>query len=364
MPLPNLAPVTRSQKRRKASESADSDDDSSVDISQILMEIVELKAMCAETNKIVSKLESTVEEMLAGNIKMNNLLVVNNDKSVGLVALAEKSNAVLSDMNKCISGPNSAGRVSYSAAVKSKPVIVVKPKDATQSCSITKTDIRTKIDPSGLPICDIRNVSKGGIVIECASKDASIALQNDIVAKIGPNYNVNIPGKRLPKIRVTGITEQFTIDELKLKILNQNPEIFSTQSTLNIVHSFKTKYSNGIKIEIDQTSFTKIMDLKKLRIDWDICTVYESFDLMRCYKCSGFHHTAKNCSSVMCCPRCTGEHLVAECTSTTETCSNCKQANINLKLAIDVSHSAWSFNCPVYLRKINQEKRHVEYVTE
>lgn len=106
------------------------------------------------------------------------------------------------------------------------------------------------------------------------------------------------------------------------------------------------------------------MDLKKLRIDWDICSVNESFDLMRCYKCSGFHHTAKKCSSKMCCPRCTGEHLVAECTSTTETCSNCKQTNINLKLGIDESHSAWSFDCPVYLRKINQEKRNVEYVTE
>lgn len=278
--------------------------------------------------------------MLAENVKMHKLLAVNNVKSVGLVALAEKSNAVLSDMNKCFSGQKSTGLVSYSAAVKSKPVIVVKPKDTAQTCTTTKTDLRTKIDPSGHPISDIRNASKGGIVIECASKDASIALQNDFVAKLGSNYSVNMPGKRLPKIRVTGISEAFTVDELKTKIINQNPEIFSTESTLNIVHSFKTKYSYGIKIELDQTSFGKIMDLKKIRIDWDICSVNESFDLMRCYKCSGFHHTAKNCSSKMCCPRCTGEHLVAECTSITETCSNCKQANSNLKLAIDVSHSA------------------------
>lgn len=99
-----------------------------------------------------------------------------NDKSVGLVALAEKSKAGLSNMNN--------------------PVIVVKPKDATQTCSTTKTDIRMKIDPSGHPICAVRNVSKGGFVIERASKNASIALQNDFVAKLGSNYNVNIPGNK------------------------------------------------------------------------------------------------------------------------------------------------------------------------
>lgn len=356
-----MSQATRSQKKRKASGSADSDDDMSEDIANVLKEIGDLQLMCAETNKIVSKLQSTVEKMLAENKKTNSLLAVNNDKSVGLVALAEKSNAVLSDMNKCISGSNSNARISYSAAVKSKPVIVVKPKDVTQTCSTTKTDMRKKIDPCGLSICDIRNVSKGGIVIECASKDASIALQSDVAAKLGESYIVNIPGKRLPKIRVTGISEQFTLDELKTKIMDQNPDIISKESTLNIVHSFKTKYSFGIKIETDQSTFNKIMELKKLRIDWDICSVCEAFDLMRCYKCSGFHHTAKNCTSKLCCPRCTGDHLVVDCTSTAETCINCKQANINLKLSIDTSHSAWSFNCPVYIRKINIEKRSVEY---
>lgn len=165
-----MATVTRSKKKRN-SGSTDSGDDSSEVILNTLKEIGNLQLMWAETNKIVSKLQSTVEKMLTEN-KKNKMMVESIDKSVGLNALSEKSNVVLSDMKKCISGPNSSVRVTYSAAANFKPVIVVQPKYATQTFSTIKTDMCKKIDPSGLPICDIRNVSKGGIVIECASKDA------------------------------------------------------------------------------------------------------------------------------------------------------------------------------------------------
>lgn len=111
-------------------------------------------------------------------------------------------------------------------------------------------------------------------------------------------------------------------------------------------------------MEIDPTSFLKILETKKLRIDWDICSVEETFDLMRCYNCSGFYHTAKKCTSKMCCPCCSKEHKLADCPSKAETCINCKLASTNLKMS---SHSAWSRNCLVYLRKINLEKLSVEY---
>lgn len=360
--------TTRQMSARTASVSEvdDTTSESAVNILKILSEIEKLQKMCALTNEVVVKLQSTVQKMLSDNKTIHGQISENNKNVDGLVAMSENNASVINGIRDSITNSNALSvkqpeMATYSGVVKNPPIIIVKPKDTTQSCSVTKDDMRKSIDPTGLPICGVRNVSKGGIVIECTNKNASLTLQNDVAKKLGSNYKVDIPGKRNPKVRITGLSEELPSEIIISKILAQNPEIFTCESVIKVVHSFQLKRSYGIKLELDPTSFLKTMVTKKIRIDWDICSVEESFDLLRCYNCFDFHHTAKKCTAKMCCPRCTQEHKLADCPSSYETCNNCKLAANNLKLSLDTCHSAWSQSCPVYLRKIALEKRLVDY---
>ena len=101
----------------------------------------------------------------------------------------------------------------------------------------------------------------------------------------------------------------------------------------------------------------------KLLIGWDVCKVAESFDLMRCFNCSGYHHTANKCTSSVICPKCSGNHKIADCKSQVESCINCINVNLALKLNLDCKHAAWSRTCSVYLRKIDQERKRVDYMS-
>lgn len=339
---------------------------SAENIKKILNEIEKLQKMCALTNEVVVKLQATVQKMLSDNKTVHGQISENIKNVNGLVTMSENNNAVLNGIKDSITISNAKSlnqpeEATYSGVVKNPPIIIVKPKDTSQSCSVTKDDMRKNIDPTGLPICGVRNVSKGGIIIECTNKIASLSLQNDVAKKLGSNYKVDIPGKRNPKVRITGLSEELPPDLIINKMLAQNHDIFSSESVVKVLHTFNLKRSYGIKLELDPTSFLKIMVTQKIRIDWDICSVEESFDLMRCFNCSDFHHTAKKCTSKMVCPRCTQEHKLADCPSTSETCNNCKLAATNLKMSLDTCHSAWSRKCPVYLRKISVEKRLVDY---
>lgn len=133
-----------------------------------------------------------------------------------------------------------------------------------------------------------------------------------------------------------------------------------------IVHSFKLGKTSlfGAVIELDGVSFSNVMQKSKLRIGWDICSIYESFDVKRCFNCLAYHHTASNCTEAVCCSKCSGTHKWTECKSQTECCINCKTAASNLNMSLDTVHSALSVDCVVYKRKIEMERRRIDYSVE
>lgn len=148
-------------------------------------------------------------------------------------------------------------------------------------------------------------------------------------------------------------------------LIDQNKDIFASDSHIKILSKFSYKNANrhGAKIELDPASFVKLMNNKepKVRIGWDVCTAFEAFDILRCFNCSGYHHLSKDCTSQTNCPKCSAAHKLSECTSNTECCVNCKTYAHDLKLKLNAAHSANSFECPVYQRKIALERSRTNY---
>lgn len=355
-------------RTRLFSAGADGDNSTStvLEIRNLLHHVLELKKMCIKTNKLVNDLQAQVRKLSADNTSAHtsNTLAIN---AVNETIISNES-IVKESVREVVSAafPNTLSKTitihSYANVVKQKPALLITPVNAAQSCIETRNTMREKINPVGLPISDVRNGSHGSIVIECNDKDSSDQLKAEVAEKLGSSYTVNIMAKRLPKIRIIGLSEELSAEELAQKILNQNTEI-QDGGTLKILHIFKLPRSSnfGAKIEIDPVSFKKILELQKLRIGWDICQVYEAFDLLQCYSCSEYHHSAKNCTNPLSCSRCSGGHKRSDCSSTFESCTNCKLASSKLKINLDLAHSATSKSCPVYIRKITQEKRRINY---
>jgi hypothetical protein len=60
-------------------------------------------------------------------------------------------------------------------------------------------------------------------------------------------------------------------------------------------------------------------------LGWAICKVDDCVTAKRCFHCSRYNHTYKECKGEETCPLCTGNHELKECTSTKSDykCTNC-----------------------------------------
>lgn len=327
--------ATMSVRKRKNSDT---------DNIALINQMDSIKSVCANTNKIVDELKCMIENLLAENVFIRAEL------------------CKLQHLHGTTSAKMSTAGLTYSSVVSNNPVVVIKPKDSTQASSTTKKHLRENVSPSTTTFCGVRNAAKGGVVIECSSISGSNSLLKDATNKLGSNYVVTIPSKRPTKIRVVGMSENFTSDQLIEKIRSQNPDLLNSDSALEVVSTFKIKEHFGAKLVVDPQTFGKIMVDSKLRIGWDVCRVYEAFDIIRCFNCSDYHHLSKNCTSKKRCPKCAGEHSLLECESTIESCCNCLDVANSLKITLATNHSATSPDCPVYLRKINTQRQRTNYV--
>lgn len=336
----------------------------------LLDEINVLKLICSQTKDAVSEMKSTIDFLLDDNKKLKTTLANIYVRTNNIFAQGEQINTsadVIKDsihMTTSLQSTSSTSAnpqiTSYSNVVKNNHVVLIKPK-LVQTSQTTKDDLRNKVDPSGFEFREVRNSAKGGVVIECSNLADSNKLMTDALSKLGPAYEVRVPAKRSTKIRIIGVSEELASDVLIKSLKDQNPEVLSSSSVLSVVHSFKLRNSYGYKIELDADCFNRIMVSQKLKIGWDICTVTEALDILRCYNCSAYHHTSKNCTSKACCPICSEEHKMADCKSSVFSCINCKEAAKTLRIAIDSAHPANSPECPVYVRKVKQQQRRTDY---
>lgn len=176
---------------------------------------------------------------------------------------------------------------------KRNPVLVVKPKDKSQKSETTMSVIKTKITPTKLKVQKVKHTRDGGIAIECGSKEAIQNIKSSAESVLGTSYIVTAPEKRLPRIKVIGLSEIKAADVIELDLLGQNEEIFTSESKISISECFEVRSKYGFRMEIDPGTFNRLMmdERKRLRIGWDLCTVFEAFSTIRCYKCWRFHHT-------------------------------------------------------------------------
>jgi hypothetical protein len=245
------------------------------------------------------------------------------------------------------------------------PVLLLKAKDKNVKRTQIKDVLRKKIDPTLVPVNGMLNAADGAVLVQCKSKDFLKIVEDEIVQKMGEDYEVKIPNEKKPRAKIINIYDvnNCETDDFKDAIVKQNNEIFESVDQINIVKIISAKKNNykHLIIETNPDIFRKMMEVKKLNVGWNKCAVLESVDLTRCFKCSMYGHIEKYCKKEMVCPKCAGNHKVHDCTSETVKCANCLNCNEKLKLNLNVDHMVFDRECPVFKRKIEMKRKSINY---
>lgn len=218
-------------------------------------------------------------------------------------------------------------RRTYSEKLKSKPasVLIITPKDPGQTSSTTQDFVRNTIDPGVIPIRNMRQKSNGKVLVECANKNDEEQIKNLTEAALGEGYEVKIPAQLKPRIKIVGLSQKLSIEEVQDNIIRQN-DFIGENSSLQVVQVKENRLGNGYWViaEVDGICYNRCMQTKRINIKWDRCRVYDNINIRRCFNCAGYNHLASYCKNRKACMKCGEAHDMKNCESVTEKCRNCE----------------------------------------
>lgn len=251
----------------------------------------------------------------------------------------------------------------YSDVVRNKtePAIIVKPKNPEQQNSQTRTDIMQQINPVdvNIQLSKIKNVKNGGLLISCKTKDENEKFKKLAAEKLPNTYEITEVHGLNPRIRIVGMKEELEEEELLNVIHAMNSNLIDSHSDCKLIKYYPTRKNNNVFqaiIQLNKTSYDRVMKAGNLFVGYESCTVYDAIDVYRCYNCNEFYHSSKYCKKSCTCPRCGEGHAVSNCKSNSLKCVNCVALKNKLKSEdICVDHASWDKNkCTAYIQALDR----------
>ena len=216
----------------------------------------------------------------------------------------------------------------------------------------------------GVGITTLRPLRNGSIRIEAGSEKEIEKLGEKIGEECGVELEVKIQRLRNPRLVMLGIPEETTIENARETLMTQNPELSLDDALLDTKYCYTTNRGNrNLVIEVDSRTRTKLLHAR-VKMGWTVCKLDDYIVAKRCFRCSRYNHTHRECKGEETCPLCAGKHKLKECTTPTleHKCVNCMAYNkhhpTNL---IDTAHSSLDRNCPSLKAVLDKYKRNTDY---
>ena len=245
------------------------------------------------------------------------------------------------------------------ATVKAPPstAVLVVPKIVDQIAQDANNIIIEKaVVENNIPLKETYTNKSGDLVLVCESTEMRDELKN-IVRTAKQDISMNTPKAKEHSIAIVGMSREYSIEEIKKLIIQQNTLIKRFTEANNLdehlkIHSVKPTRNNGNKYQlfasvsqIFREGLKKAKD--KLIIGVTSCKIYERTQTKRCNNCQKFGHFKSNCPTpgTPSCGKCSGDHASNDCTTEERRCVNCKRNGLE-----HFSHSAFYHKCPSLLK--------------
>ncbi|XP_023211417.1 uncharacterized protein LOC111614269 [Centruroides sculpturatus] len=254
----------------------------------------------------------------------------------------------------------------------SKEILLVYSKDkANNNSEVVRKLMNIKIKPSNMHIGieKLRKVRGGGLAIELGTNRDVTVLEKTIEEQI-PELVTRRPKKRWPHVAIYSVHNEITKKDLPKLIYQQNHIIYENLSEEEFIRQFRSKFVLGKKnatyinwiVETSPYVRKLLLNMEKVNVEWSRCRIVDFHPILQCFKCCGYHHSARDCSqSAYICSHCAGNHSFNECPNLENEpkCCNCLRNNIH-----NNQHNARDGFCPVKQRIKNFIVSRTEYGTE
>lgn len=304
----------------------------------VLKDIIE--AMNLKINQI-PEIETTVKLLTTHvteiNDNINNLQIKHNTDTI--VSTAQN----IPDFPK----PN---KTSFAEIVK-HPIMIIQPKDKDQTITDTTKEIKNLIDPKNYNVRGMKP-SRTNLVISCKDNDDIRKLQNEAETILGDKYVISIPKTKLHQIKLVGLQQKYSNEEILECLKNQN-DVITNESKVQIVTVRENPRGITVILEADEDTYNNIISVFRININWDVCRAYESANLRRCMNCQQYNHISKYCKNQQKCGFCAEDHSTKDCDSQIPRCVNC---------FLTKTSPSYDVNCSVYIHNFEAEQKRLHFL--
>lgn len=305
-----------------------------------------------------TELKENYKELLKENLEKKVSEIISNVVQTFSEVKTEIVNNVEKKLEKLSSSTLvQAQKTTYANIVSKNIAISVKPKNTDQTNLHTKLKIKESVNPvdNNIKLSQVKNLKDGGILIRCHDVNDLNKFKEVASKSLSEEYEVKEVKRINPRIKVVGMTEEYSRDDLAGLLQSQNQE-FGDDALCRVLKVWPTKRRNDMYqaiVDIDPATYTSILSRGFLLVNLDNCIVYDGVDVKLCFKCCGVNHYAKYCkATLICCPRCSESHTLSECKSEVTKCANCVKSRL-----VNVDHAAYEYSkCSFYKAKVNQLK--------
>lgn len=311
-----------------------------------------------ETNTLLQKMIEDKNNIISSKDEIIALL---KKQVADLDTMKSQNLSYSSVVQQNLNGPSNP---TPNSMLNNIPSLLIIP-NKTQNVKTTKKDLYQHIKPADLKI-RIKNtneLSKGGVIVKCHSKQDIEKLKTDAENKLSNNgYRVHLTKMRKPQFKIVGYDGDLNLDDIESCLRDQNDNIKENDDIeITYMNNNKKNGTRTIYGNCNAALFHRLLANKRIYLQWQSCLIYEDISVQRCFKCQDYFHKSQNCTCELRCGYCGGNHDYRECTKDQKHCINCEKANTKYGCKYDTKHEASDSKCPTYEYHIRILRSKINY---